>query len=54
MNYKEICKKIGFDPIKDGYPFKISDHEDDRQESPFASLTLEECDFLYHYVNAHR
>lgn len=54
MNYKEICKKIGFDPLVDGYPFQVSDHEDDRQPSPFASLTMEELDFLYEHVNKNR
>lgn len=54
MTYDSICKKIGFDPLVDGYKFKISDHEDDRQVSPFAPLTLAELDFLADYIKKHR
>ncbi len=54
MRYKDICKKIGFDPLKDGYPFGVADHEDDRQESPFKLLNLAELEFLYVYYNKHR
>lgn len=51
MTYKGICNKIGFDPIADGYEYKYSGHEDDTQESPFLSLSIEELDFLYDYIS---
>lgn len=54
MTYKTICNKIGFDPLVDGYDYKISNHEDDTQKSPFSSLTYEELDFLYRYLKEHR
>lgn len=54
MTYEAICKKIGFDPIVDGYNYNYSDHEDDRHVSPFASLSLEELDFLADYYKKHR
>lgn len=54
MTYKDICNKIGFDPIKDGYDYKFSGHEDDTQVSPFSVLTLEELDFLSDYIEKHK
>ena len=54
MTYSEICKKLGFDPVVDGYDYKYSGHEDDSQISPFSILTDEESDFLLNYMIAHR
>ena len=54
MTYSDICKKLGFDPIVDGYEYKYSGYEDDTQVSPFSILTLEESDFLSEYLIAHR
>ena len=54
MTYKQICEKLGFDPVVDGYDYKFSGHEDDTQVSPFAVLTDEELDFLADYVIEHR
>ena len=54
MTYNAICKKLGFDPIVDGYEYKVSDHEDDRQVSPFAVLDIAELDFLANYLKEHR
>ena len=54
MTYKQICEKLGFDPIVDGYDYKFSGHKDDTQVSPFAVLTDEESDFLADYVIEHR
>mgnify|MGYP004551307315 FL=1 len=54
MTYSDICKKLGFDPVADGYDYKYSGHEDDSQVSPFSILTDEESDFLLGYMIAHR
>jgi hypothetical protein len=54
MTYSDICKKLGFDPIVDGYEYKNSGHEDDTQVSPFSILSIEESDFLSGYLIAHR
>ena len=54
MTYRDICNKIGFDPIVDGYDYKYSGHEDDTQISPFSALTLEELDFLSDYIEKHK
>lgn len=54
MTYFGICEKLGFDPIVDGYKYKVSGHEDDTQVSPFSVLTLEESDFLSEYLLSHR
>ena len=54
MTYSDICKKLGFDPVVDGYNYKYSGHEDDSQVSPFHILTEEESDFLLGYMIAHR
>lgn len=44
ITYESICKKLGFD-LKD-YEVKANKTEDDREESPFRKLTLEEMEFL--------
>lgn len=54
MTYSEICNKLGFDPVADGYDYKHSGHEDDSRVSPFSVLTDEESDFLLYYMIAHR
>ena len=54
MTYEALCKKLGFDPIVDGYDYKFSGHEDDTQISPFDVLTYEELDFLYDFLVEHR
>ena len=54
MTYNDICEKLGFDPIVDGYQNKASDHEDDRQISPFSVLNLAELDFLADYLKKNR
>ena len=54
MTYSDICKKLGFDPVVDGYNYKYSGHEDDSQVSPFHILTEEESDFLLGHMIAHR
>jgi hypothetical protein len=46
INYDSICKKLGFDPLKDRVVLPNATHEDDRAESPFAKLTAEELDVL--------
>lgn len=50
MNYNTICKKLGFDPLKDQYPIKIPNNEDDSIQSPFSVLTLEESEFITDYL----
>lgn len=54
MTYESICKKIGFDPIKNGYERKRSEEIDDTVVSPFSALSIEEIDFLYAYLKKHR
>ena len=54
MKYLNICKKLGFDPVADGYDYKHSGHEDDTQQSPFSVLTDEESEFLLDYMLEHR
>lgn len=54
MTYSDICKKLGFDPVKDGLPFAMPDHEDDSIQNPFSLLTNEESDFLLDYMIEHR
>ena len=54
MIYESLCKKIGFDPIKDDYQFPHTGHEDDRFESPFKVLSDEELKFFVNYFIAHR
>lgn len=54
MMYSDICKKLGFNPVSDGYSYKYSGHEDDSQVSPFSVLTEEESNFLLDYMIAHR
>ncbi len=53
-SYEEICKKIGFDPLKDPYPIPFNGHEDDSHESPFAPLSPEELIFLIEYYKQHK
>ena len=54
MEYANICKKLGFDPIKDGYDYGYKGHEDDSKPSPFSILTYQEVSFLADYLIAHR
>lgn len=54
MTYSDICKKLGFDPVVDGYDYKYAGYEDDSRISPFSILTDEESDFLLDYMLAHR
>lgn len=54
MKYSDICQKLGFDPVADGYEYKFSGHEDDTQPSPFSILTYEESKFLTDYMIQHR
>ena len=58
ITYEGICKKLGFDPLKD-YPRKQNNEEsswliDDSKQSPFASLSLDELDFLAEYYQKHK
>lgn len=54
MTYNDVCKKLGFDPVADGYNYKYSGHEDDTQVSPFSVLTLDELDILADYIKQHK
>lgn len=54
MKYSDICQKLGFDPVADGYEYKFSGHEDDTNPSPFSILTAEESEFLTAYMIQHR
>lgn len=55
ITYEAICKKLGFDPMKDK---PASDNKKDPwliddSESPYSVLTMEESDFLIDYYKHH-
>lgn len=50
MDYKSVCQKLGFDPLKDRVELPMATHEDDRTESPFAKLTAEELEVLGNHL----
>ena len=50
ITYESICKKLGFDPMKDPYPMVVHGYEDDSQVSPLSVLSSEEKDFLYELI----
>lgn len=54
ITYESICKKLGFDPMKDAYPYQYNGHEDDSQISPLSVLSREEKDFLWEHVRQSR
>ena len=49
ITYDGICKKLGFDVLT--YKVPEAKTENDKKESPFAKLTLDELCFLGEYMN---
>lgn len=45
ITYDSICKKLGYDPLKD-----FQKHKNDSTESPFNVLNTEEIIFLGKYM----
>ena len=58
ITYESICQKLGFDPVKGEYPQKNEKKDswliDDSKKSPYASLSLDELDFLTEYYQKHK
>ncbi len=52
ITIESICEKLGFDPRIGPKNVPVNNHEDDSIPSPYASLTLEEFDFLRPYIEA--
>ncbi len=54
MDFETLCAKMGYNPLKEPYPYPINSHEDDSQPNPASVLTLEELDFMCQYLIEHR
>ena len=54
ITYKDVCVKLGFDPITDDVELHTPGHEDDSVESPFAKLSVEELNVLTNHLIANR
>lgn len=54
ITYKDVCVKLGFDPITDDVDFHTPGHEDDSTESPFAKLSIEELKVFSEHLIANR
>ena len=53
ITFDKICEKLGFNPLVNPPARKLSGHEDDSKESPYAILTFEKSDFLCEYMKKH-
>lgn len=53
FDYKELCEKMGFDPLKDKLPRDTSGEVEDDSPSPFTKLTPEELEFVEEYCLQH-
>ena len=53
ITFDKICEKLDFNPLVNPPARKLSGHEDDSKESPYAILTFEESDFLCEYMKKH-
>lgn len=54
FNYKELCKKMDFDPLIDELPRDPNPDVLDDRPSPFEKLTYDELVFLEEYLLQHR
>lgn len=54
ITYKDVCAKLGFDPITDDVEFHTPGHEDDSVGSPFANLSVEELNVLVKHLITNR
>jgi hypothetical protein len=54
ITYKDVCEKLGFDPITDDVELHTPGHEADSAESPFAKLSAEELSVLAKHLIANR
>lgn len=54
FDYKELCEKMGYDPLKDKFPRDTSGKIEDDRPSPYAKLTPEELDFVEEYYLKHK
>lgn len=46
ITLESITEKLGYNPLR--HVYCMSDCEDDNWENPFADLSIEEIDFIYH------
>ena len=46
LDYAEIIKKLGFNPLVECYNYHYKGHEDDSQVSPFSVLSIEERNLM--------
>ena len=54
ITYKDVCAKLGFDPITDDVELHTPGHEADSVESPFAKLSSEELNVLVKHLIENR
>lgn len=54
ITYKDVCVKLGFDPITDDVELHTPGHEADSVGSPFAKLSSEELTVLVEHLIANR
>ena len=54
ITYKDVCVKLGFDPITDDVELHTPGHENDSVESPFAKLSAEELNVLIKHLIENR
>lgn len=54
ITYKDVCVKLGFDPITDDVELHTPGHENDSVESPFAKLSVDELNVLVKHLIANR